>query len=136
MTTTQRTVDAKNRALRTFAQGLAADVLAAVILLVLPVFSNAQGWQDIDWKVLGFLLAKTVVVTGLSFVMRQYLDKSTDAFLPPADPGEPDDPTKNVANEGGYSTLGLVLLGAVGALVVLIFLDLVGVIVLGGGALT
>ena len=86
-----RTNDARNRALRTFVQGLAADVLAAVILLVLPVFSSATGWQDIDWKVLAFLLAKTVAVTALSFVMRQYLDASkVPTPLPPADPGEPD----------------------------------------------
>lgn len=94
MTTPVLTNDARNRALRTFIQGLAADVIAAVVLLVLPVFSNATGWQDIDWKVLGFLLAKTVAVTALSFVMRQYLDPSgLPTPLPPSDPGEPDDAT-------------------------------------------
>lgn len=84
--------DARNRALRTFLQGLTADVLAAVVLLVLPVFSNATGWQDVDWKVLGFLLAKTVAVTALSYLMRTYLDRSgIPTPLPPANPGEPDD---------------------------------------------
>ena len=92
MTTPALTTDARNRALRTFLQGLASDVLAAVILLVLPVFTNAQGWQDVDWKILGFLLAKTVVVTALSYVMRTWLDKRTDALLPPVNPGAPADP--------------------------------------------
>lgn len=86
------TNDARNRALRTFLQGLASDVAAAVILLVLPVFTDATGWQDIDWKVMGFLLAKTALVTALSYVMRQYLDGSAiPTPLPPANPGEPDD---------------------------------------------
>ncbi len=92
MTTPALTTDARNRALRTFLQGLASDVLAAVILLVLPVFTNAQGWQDVDWKILGFLLAKTVVVTALSYVMRTWLDKRPDALLPPVNPGAPADP--------------------------------------------
>lgn len=91
MTSPVLAADARNRALRTFLQGIGADVLAAVILLVLPVFTSAQGWQDIDWKILGFLLAKTVVVTGLSYVMRTYLDRSAiPTPLPPSDPGEPD----------------------------------------------
>lgn len=90
--TTLRANDARNRAVRTFLQGLVADVIAAVVLLVLPVFSNATGCQDVDWKVLGFLLAKTVTVTALSFLMRQYLDPSRlPTPLPPSDPGEPDD---------------------------------------------
>lgn len=100
MTTPALAADARNRALRTFLQGLAADVAAAVVLLVLPVFTNAQGWQDIDWKVMGFLLAKTVVVTGLSYLMRTVLDRSRiPTPLPPSDPGEPD-------NDRGDISLG------------------------------
>jgi hypothetical protein len=91
VTSTKLAADARNRALRTFLQGIAADVLAAVALLVLPIFTNANGWQDIDWKILGFLLAKTVVVTGLSYLMRTVLDRSRiPTPLPPGDPGEPD----------------------------------------------
>ena len=83
--------DARNRAYRTFLQGLGADVLAALVLLLLPVFTTANGWGDFEWQVLGFLVVKTVVVTGLSYVMRQYLDGSAlPTPLPPADPGEPD----------------------------------------------
>lgn len=96
MTDLLRTNDARNRALRTFVQGLASDVIAAVVLLVLPVFTSATGWQNIDWKILSFLIAKTIVVTGLSYVMRQYIDKKTDVLLPPEDPGEPDAPVPGV----------------------------------------
>lgn len=92
MSTSALAADARNRALRTFLQGLVADVAAAVVLLVLPVFTSAQGWQDLDWRILGFLLAKTVVVTGLSYLMRTVLDRSAiPTPLPPSDPGEPDD---------------------------------------------
>lgn len=90
--TTLRTNDARNRALRTFIQGLGTDVAAALILLLLPVFTSANGWGDFEWQVLGFLVAKTVAVTALSYVMRQYLDASRlPTPLPPSDPGEPDD---------------------------------------------
>ena len=90
--TNLRTNDARNRALRTFLQGLGTDVTAALILLLLPVFTSANGWGDFEWQVLGFLVAKTVAVTALSYVMRQYLDASRlPTPLPPSDPGEPDD---------------------------------------------
>lgn len=95
---TLRTTDAQNRALRTFLQGLGADVIAALVLLLLPVFTSANGWGDFEWQVLGFLVCKTVAVTALSYVMRQYLDPSRiPTPLPPADPGEPDEePTSQV----------------------------------------
>lgn len=89
--TTALTNDARNRALRTFLQGLGTDVAAALILLLLPAFTNANGWGDFEWQVLGFLVVKTVAVTALSYVMRQYLDGSAiPTPLPPANPGEPD----------------------------------------------
>lgn len=62
--------DARNRAVRTFLQGLGFDVLAALVLLLLPVFSSASGWDDFDWHLLLFLFVKTVVVTALSYLMR------------------------------------------------------------------
>jgi hypothetical protein len=78
--------DSRNRAYRTLLQGLATDVAAALILLLLPVVTNANGWGDFEWRVLGFLVCKTVSVTILSYVMRQYLDRS--AFPTPAPPVE------------------------------------------------
>lgn len=83
--------DARNRALRTFLQGLAADLVAALILLLLPIVTAATGWGDFEWQVLGFLVAKTGVVTLFSYVMRTWLDRSAlPTPLPPSDPGEPD----------------------------------------------
>ncbi|BAK33993.1 hypothetical protein MLP_09790 [Microlunatus phosphovorus NM-1] len=62
--------DARNRAIRTFLQGLAFDVLAASILVLLPVIANAKSLADFDWAVLGFLFGKTIAVAVLSYVMR------------------------------------------------------------------
>lgn len=63
-------VDARNRAIRTFLQGLGFDVLAALVLLLFPIFSSASGWSDFDWNLLLFLFIKTVVVSCLSYLMR------------------------------------------------------------------
>jgi hypothetical protein len=87
---TPLTTDARNRALRTLLQGLATDVVAALILLLLPVVTAANGWGDFEWRVLGFLVCKTVAVTVLSYVMRQYLDTSAlPTPLPPSDTALP-----------------------------------------------
>ena len=62
--------DAINRSWRTLLQGLLFDVLAAVSLVFLPLITGAETWGDLDWKTMGFLLAKTVVVAGFSYLMR------------------------------------------------------------------
>jgi hypothetical protein len=91
------TADAKNRALRTFLVNLATDVLSAVVLLLTPIVSNATGWQDIDWKITGFLLAKTVVASAFSYLMRTVLDKSV---IPTPLPPSPVPPPNDDAPEG------------------------------------
>lgn len=62
--------DARNRAFRTLLQGLAFDVAAALCIVLYTAFSNASGWGDVQWALLGFTLAKTFVVSGLSYLMR------------------------------------------------------------------
>lgn len=71
-TPAQRTTekDARNRAYRTLLQGLAFDVGAAVCIVLYTAFSAAEGWGDIQWALLGFTLAKTFAVSGLSYLMR------------------------------------------------------------------
>ena len=97
MTTRAVRRDARNRALRTFLQGLAADVTAALVMMLLPLISAANGWGDFEWQILGFLVAKTIAVSGLSYLMRTWLDGSrVPTPLPPGDPGEPDADTHEV----------------------------------------
>jgi hypothetical protein len=62
--------DARNRAFRTLLQGLAYDVAAAISIVLFTAFSDADGWGDIQWALLGFILTKTFVVSGLSYLMR------------------------------------------------------------------
>jgi hypothetical protein len=88
--------DASNRALRTFLQALAVDVLLALALVLYNVFQQANSWGSFDWNVLGFLLVKTFVVSAASYFMRRVLDPSSfPTPLPPAPVPAPADPPVN-----------------------------------------
>ena len=84
------TQDATNRAVRSFLQGLAVDLAVAVAALVL---ANADSITDRQGLTLFLIaLAKTVVTTAASFVMRRFLDKSpVPTPLPPAPVPEPNE---------------------------------------------
>lgn len=62
--------DARNRALRTFWQGLGIDVLIAVAAVLLAWADTADLTSREAWAALGLLLAKTLLITAASFVMR------------------------------------------------------------------
>lgn len=62
------TADARNRALRTFLQGLGVDLLLAICLVASEAMTAAQP----DWRLLLLTLAKTAVTTAASYVMRRY----------------------------------------------------------------
>lgn len=85
-----RQLDARNRALRTFLQGLAVDLLAAIALTVHELVTADAGLPA--WRLLGLAVAKTVLTTAASYVMRAKLDASSfPTPLPPVDPGRPAD---------------------------------------------
>jgi hypothetical protein len=66
--------DAANRAWRTFAQGLLIDVVAAVLLAVLPAILGASfAWSGTYWTTLGLLAAKTAIQTGVSYMARKLI---------------------------------------------------------------
>ena len=82
--------DAQNRAWRTFLQGLVIDVGVALAFALTTLFGDASGWGDFQWAVISFGLAKTVVQSAASFVMRRFLDGSgIPTPLPPEPGGEP-----------------------------------------------
>lgn len=84
-----RTRDAQNRSLRTFVQGLGIDVAVAICALVLASVDTISDRAGL--VLFGIALAKTIVMTVASYVMRQFLDSSgIPTPLPPGDPGEPD----------------------------------------------
>jgi len=62
--------DARNRAVRTFLQNLAVDVVVALLLVIYPVVSGAQDLSQVQWGLLAASVLKTLVVTVLSFLMR------------------------------------------------------------------
>lgn len=67
--------DAKNRAVRTFVQGLEIDLgvsTAALVLASVGTITTREGLVTF-----GISLVKTVLTTAASYVMRRYLDSSS-----------------------------------------------------------
>lgn len=82
--------DAGNRALRVFLVGFVIDVLTAVAL----VLFDALDEDDVDYRILPALLAKTAASSAGAYLLRRRLDPSSfPTPLPPEDPGRPADDT-------------------------------------------
>lgn len=62
--------DAMHRAVRTFLQGLLTDLLIAAVVFLYPVITSAESVATIQWGAVGLSLAKTALVTFLSYLMR------------------------------------------------------------------
>lgn len=63
--------DARNRALRTFVQGVGTDVVASAALAILPALTGSDfAWSGTYWAAVGLLAAKTAVITLVSYVAR------------------------------------------------------------------
>lgn len=70
------TDDSRNRAVRSFVQGLAIDVAVGLALVLATFFVDKNSWGEIEWAILSFSLAKSAVQAVAAFVMRQWLDGS------------------------------------------------------------
>jgi uncharacterized membrane protein YcjF (UPF0283 family) len=84
-------LDAKNRAFRTFLQGLAIDLLVALAMLLATVFIAANSWSELEWYTILFSVGKTIVMTVAAFIMRRFVDQPGSIALPPNPPGQPSD---------------------------------------------
>jgi len=62
--------DASNRGLRTLAQGLAVDVLAAVAVVLTAAVAGGIEWTEAYWVALGLAVAKSAVTALVSYVAR------------------------------------------------------------------
>lgn len=71
MTVAKVAQDAQDRAWRTLLQGLAFDVAAAVVLVLFTAVSKAETWSDLEWTIIGFTVFKSIMVSGLSYLMRR-----------------------------------------------------------------
>jgi hypothetical protein len=105
--TTGLGADARNRAARTFLQGLAYTTGLALALVVYNAFQSANGWGGFDWDTLGFAATQAVVTAGFAYIMRAKLDPSgVPTPLPPAPVPEPnDDPADEIATVTALSHL-------------------------------
>jgi hypothetical protein len=100
--------DATNRSVRTIWQGLGVDVLIAVALLITNIFTDANGWGELDWKIIGFTLMKTVLMAAAAYIMRRFIDPSkVPTPLPPAPQPTPAEPASAPADfpmiPGGFA---------------------------------
>lgn len=68
--------DARNRAVRTFAQSLLVDVGAAVVLAVTPILADVH-WDKSYWLAVGALAARSAVTSAVSWVARKVLPPKT-----------------------------------------------------------
>lgn len=88
--------DARNRAVRTFLQGLAFTVAAALVVSLLAAVTTATTWSEFGLTLVGFSFFQSIAVAALSWLMRAVLDPSrVPTPLPPANPGEPDDDSRS-----------------------------------------
>lgn len=62
--------DARNRALRTFLQGLLLDVAAATVVVLLATFSTIE-WTGAYWLAVAGLVGKTVLMATVSYLARR-----------------------------------------------------------------
>ena len=62
--------DAKDRAWRTLLQGLAIDVAVTLVLFLYTATASIE-WTKAYWTLLGLSLAKTVIQTAVSSLMRR-----------------------------------------------------------------
>lgn len=68
------TQDARNRAWRTFLQGLLVDVAVAVVFAVGPSVAGSDfAFTRVYWLGLGVLAARTAVQAAVSYVARRKL---------------------------------------------------------------
>lgn len=75
--------DASNRGWRTLLQGLAVDVAVGVALVLLTFIGPLGGWGEVQWGLLSFTLAKSIVQAVAAFIMRRFVDGKVPTPLPP-----------------------------------------------------
>lgn len=64
--------DARNRAFRTFVQGLGVDVAAAVALAVGPALAGSDfAWSRLYWASVAGLAGRTAITSAVSYVARR-----------------------------------------------------------------
>lgn len=71
--------DARNRAVRTFLQGLGLDVAVAVVVVLASFILVDVQWTATYWLALGLALSKTVVQSIVAYFVRKLVPPATAA---------------------------------------------------------
>jgi hypothetical protein len=75
--------DARNRAARSFIQGMLVDITVALVVAVAPlILGQGFTWEARWWAAVGLLAAKSVVQSAVSYLARKLVP-------PPSAPPEP-----------------------------------------------
>lgn len=118
--------DALNRFWRTLYSGLGIDIVVGIALVLSTLLLTSNGWGDIEWAVLSFSIAKSIVQSVVSYVLRKWGDRSSlPTPKPPvptgADivPGVPDADGGELI-EDGYATWTWLAIIAVAAVVLVV----------------
>ena len=69
--------DARQRAVRTFVQGLLVAVVLAVLAVLVQTIGQARSWGEVDWPMIGLLAVQAVLAAVASYVAR-YLTPPSD----------------------------------------------------------
>lgn len=69
--------DARNRALRTWVQGLALDVAAGASVALAAAVLTGVEWTRVYWVALGLGVAKSCVQAVVSYLARKFVPPAT-----------------------------------------------------------
>lgn len=75
MEITQQQV-ARKRGWQTLAQSLGIDVAVGVALAVATLVGPWESWGDVQWAILGFAVAKSIVQAVVAWTIRRFRDNS------------------------------------------------------------
>lgn len=65
------TADARNRAVRVLLNGFLVDVAVAVALVLASAMADSHfAWTAEFWRVVGLTVAKTIIMSAVSYIMR------------------------------------------------------------------
>jgi len=67
---------AKKRGIQTLLQSLGIDVAVGLALALATLIGPWESWGDVQWSILGFAVAKSIVQAVVSWVIRRYADAS------------------------------------------------------------
>ena len=66
----------RKRGIQTLLQSLGVDVAVGLALALATLIGPWESWGDVQWSILGFAVAKSVVQAATAWIIRRYVDQS------------------------------------------------------------